>query len=223
MDLADAVSELGRDLREMHNVGGLESAYLAVGITLTMTFLCCAGSRSGGLRGGRGADASGPEAGTPVPTPPRPPRLCGHDASDAETDEKVDPRIQALESNQKRILEALDRLSSRVEAPRRVTFADQVPLSERVEATVLLSGVDRLIARFNAHEKTVTADTSPSGASTAVSSDPPPGPRSPPSSPSPREIERLDIEARNARETALDHLRRYQEMSASQIGGDAKV
>lgn len=98
------------------------------------------------------------EAGTLVPTPPRSPPVMGHDVSDAETDEEVDPRLQALEANPK-ILDTLERLSARVDYPRRISFSDQAPPSERSEDPTLISGVDRLIARLNATDQENEART----------------------------------------------------------------
>lgn len=217
---------MARDVRDLHEPGEFEAAYIVLVIKAMLLFMCCVGSGSSRRSMGSRPVDEITEVDTPIPTPPRSLRVVGHDVSDAETDEEVDPRLQALEADPRKILDSLERLSARVDHPLRVSFSDQAPLSEWAEDPTLISGADRLIASLNATDQVFSGAAPDSAAATTGSPVASASAVSPPGTPASRvsrEIEKLENEARNPRETALDHLRRYQEMTAFKIGGDAKV
>ena len=228
--LGDDLAEVMSELRTMHQEGQFDLLYIIASFMWVLVFFwACRSSAPDDL----------PDRG--LHSPPLSPRTMGTDASDAESEEEVDPRIKSLQESQAelirmmRAMQANSASTSSAESSPRPAPTSGGSLSHDNE---VLAGVDRLIERMQKTESMVNDDRGPATASTkAEAGSLPPGDAAkrsslggPPglvpgadSNGLTQVIERLEKEATNPREAALQHLRRFQQVENFVVGGDAKV
>ena len=214
----------------MHQEGSFDLFYIVASFVWVLVFFWACRSSSPHEHDGPG-----------LHSPPLSPRTMGMDASGAESEEEVDPGIKSFQESQAELIRMMRSLqgnsasnSSNESTPRPAGQPANASLSQDSE---VLAGVDRLIERMQKTENMVNDDRGPTPSAVkaevgSLPTDTAKGPMfvGPPglvpkvdSADLTQVIERLEKEAANPREAALQHLRRFQQVDNFVVGGDAKV
>ena len=161
----DAMQESLQMLRESHDAGDLDWVYVC-GLLLfaSVCYHAMKGRSDNAAKNGSHS-------------PPLSPREGGTDASDAESEEDIDPRLKSVIEGQRDMMATLQRLTARLDAPpaaseagrstsysvpttppQRCSPPSPAPFVSLDADPVLAAGVEGLLARLTASEDTVAVD-----------------------------------------------------------------